>query len=53
MCDFSGQGLKSLLVSLSLAEILNSTPDADRRVNLTSCCEQLTEKIKFSNLNEL
>lgn len=48
----SGQGLKSLLpISLSLGAILNSTSDAGRTVNLTSCREQFIEKIKFSNLN--
>lgn len=48
---FSGQELKSQLqISLSLGGILNSTPDVGRGVYLTSYCEQLTGKVKFTNL---
>jgi len=48
---FSGQELKSeLQISLSLGEILNSAPDVDGVVYLTSYCEQLTGKIKCSHL---
>lgn len=39
-----------LQISSSLGGILNSNPDMDRGVYLTSCCEQLTRKIKFTTL---
>lgn len=47
----SGQEVKSQVwISLSLGEILNSTPSVGKGVYLTSYCEQLTGKIKFTNL---
>lgn len=48
---FYGQELKpQLQISLSLVEILNSTPDVNRGVYPTSYCEHLTGKAKFTNL---